>query len=731
MSDHALPYFNTGLTVEERVDDLLSRMTVEEKIAQIYQIWILPENTESSKEFIRKYGVGSRILAGSNLGGNSLDKAAEVVEVNEYQRIAVEQSRLGIPILFGRDVIHGFRTIFPIPLGMAASWDPDLLEQTYVCAAREAKSAGVNWAFAPMLDIARDPRWGRIAEGSGEDPYLGSKMAAAAVRGFQGKDLADPEHLLACAKHYIGYGAAEGGRDYNTSEISDNTLRNIYLPPFKAAVDAGLGSIMSGFHDLNGESVSASHYLLTDLLKGELGFSGCVISDWGSVWDLIHHRLAEDERDAARLGFNSGVDMEMVTSTYVTHMKSLLEAGEVSTQRLDDACRRILTLKFRMGLFERPYVDEGLADKVQFTSAHTALARKMAARSLVLLKNDGNLLPLPKEGMRIALMGPLTNQRTALLGSWTLDGLISETQNLYEAFSEAAPKAVLPHISDSLADEMLRAAMHADVVVFAAGESNIRSGENNNVAEVNLPAGQEDLIEAICALGKPVVVLVFAGRALNLSRITRCADAILYAWHPGSKGAAAVADVVFGDVSPVGKLPVSLPRSTGQIPIHYNFKSTGHYFDAIGRQTSPGYAPIERYLDLSSTPLYPFGFGLGYTQFSYDTIRVSHTKIKPGETLSVSAQITNTGSKPGEEIAQCYVQDCVASTTRPVRELKGFKHITLQPGQSARITFNLGYEELSFYALDGKRRLEPGKFKAWVGGSCLTNLEVEFTVVSA
>ena len=723
-------YKNPALPADQRVTDLLERMSLEERIAQLYQIWVLPENAEECKAFIRKYGVGSRILAGSNLAGSALAKSLEVEEVNEYQRIAVEESRLGVPILFGRDVIHGYRTIFPIPLGMAAAWDPQLVELAYAAAAREAASAGVNWAFAPMMDIARDPRWGRISEGSGEDPYLAASMARAAVRGFQGEELGTQGHILACAKHYIGYGSAEGGRDYNTGEISDNTLRNIYLPPFRAAVNAGLGSVMSAFLDFNGQSASGSHYLLTELLKEELGFEGFVISDWASVEELVNHRVAEDLRDAARIAYNAGVDMEMVTKTYITHLKTLVESGDVSRERIDDGCRRILGIKFRLGLFEHPYVEFGLAEKIQFTLQHQDLARQLAGETLVLLKNEAGLLPLTKTGRRIAVMGPLVNQRTAILGSWTLDGLLSETQTIAEAMQLAAPEVVRTGISDALADEMLVAAMQADLTIFFAGESEQRSGENHNVALIDLPHGQDEVIEAIAALGKPLVVVVLAGRPLNLSRVTRCADAILYAWHPGSLGAAAIADALFGDITPSGKLPASFPRSTGQIPVHYNFKSTGRSFNSVGRFTTRSYEFLDRYNDQLASPLFPFGFGLSYTTFEYSDVQIERREFLASESVIVSALVTNTGKHAGVEIAQCYVQDCVASTTRPVRELKGFIRVPLQPGESRRVSFQLGFDELSFYGADGKRRVEPGAFKVWVGGDCRADLEATFQVLT-
>jgi beta-glucosidase len=731
MTNTVPSYKVPSLPVEVRVADLMARMTIEEKIAQLYQIWVLPENALKSAEFVRKYGVGSRILASTNLAGSAIDKQQEAGEINEFQRIALEDSRLGIPILFGRDVIHGFRTIFPIPLGMAAAWDPDLLEQVYSAAAREARSAGINYAFAPMLDIARDPRWGRMAEGSGEDPYLTARNAAAAVRGFQGssdEEHASPDKVLACAKHYIGYGAAEGGRDYNTSEISETTLRNIYLPPFTAAVNAGLGSLMSGFHDLNGESASGSAYLLTQLLKEELGFEGFVISDWGSVTDLVNHRLADDARDAARLAFNAGVDMEMVTSTYVDHLKDLVELGKVPMERIDEAVQRVLSAKIRFGLFENPYVPLARAAEVQFCADHQALARRLAARSMVLLKNDSNLLPLCKTGQKIALIGPLLNQRSALLGSWTLDGLLSETATLWEAAQAAAPNAFLPQINDTMSDEMLLRARTADVVVYLAGESASRSGENSNSALIELPPGQAETVEALCDLGKPVVLVVFAGRALNLTRLTSRVSALIYAWHPGSLGASALMDLLFGDVDPVGRLPVTLPRHVGQVPAHYNFKSTGKNFDGFGRPVPVVYSEAERYQDLNGAPLYPFGFGLGYTTFSYSAIQIDQTEIGSGDNVTVSALVTNTGRRSGEELAQCYVQDCVASITRPVRELKGFARLLLQPGETRKVSFTLGPQELSFYGLDGTRRVEPGAFKVWIGPDCRAALETAFKI---
>lgn len=708
------PYQNPQLPAAERVADLLARMTLEEKVAQLHQMYVRPDNREEIKALIRRQGMGSRILSATSLAGSAREQGLAAEDMNEIQHIAVEESRLGIPLLHGRDIIHGHRTVFPIPLAMAAAFDPELVEQAFTVAAREAASGGVHWSFAPMLDIARDPRWGRIIEGFGEDPYLAAKLAAAAVRGFQGDDPGDPERILACAKHYIGYGGAEGGRDYNTAEITETTLRNIYLPPFKAAVDAGVGSVMSGFHDLDGESVSGSYHLLTEILRQELGFEGFVVSDWGSVADLIYHRQAADRKQAAEIAFNAGVDMDMCVGVYLEHLAALVQSGAVSMERLDDAVRRVLTAKFKLGLFERPYLDPELCERVQYTPEHLALARKIAGRSLVLLQNNG-ILPLARDIPRLAVIGPLARQRRALLGSWVLDGVAEDTQNLLEAVRDACPQSRVPEVSDALTDEMLMACERADAVILAVGESEARNGENQCVASLDLPAGQDALIEAVHGMGKPVVLVVFAGRPVNLQRAARFVDAILYAWHPGSMGAAAVADALFGAVIPSGKLPISYPRSEGQIPIHYNHKSTGK--------------PWRRYLDTLPEPLFPFGFGLSYTTFAYDDLRVEPAEIRAGGQVTVSARVTNTGSRAGEEVAQCYLQDCVASITRPVRELKGFARLALQPGESRRVSFTLGADELSFYNRQGKWVLEPGAFKVWVGGDATATLEGTFTVL--
>jgi len=721
-----MKYKNHNLPVKERVEDLLSRMTTDEKIAQLVQVGVYEQNRQEMLARVRANGMGSRILAGSSLAGNESQHLAEVEDLNEIQRAAVEESRLGIPIVHGLDVIHGQRTTFPIPLGMAASFDPELVEETYRIAAVEASRIGIHWSFAPMVDIARDPRWGRIIEGYGEDPYLSGKMAAAAVRGFQGeideKGYLQKERILACAKHYIGYGAAEGGRDYNTGEISDNTLRNIYLPPFKSAVDAGVGTVMAAFLDINGEPATGSHYLLTELLKDELGFSGFVISDWASVKDLMQHRVAENEREAARIALQAGLDMEMATDCYTKHMAELISEGIISTERLDDAVRRILSVKFALGLFEHPYTDAETALDTHFPAEHEATTREIAAKGMVLLKNDG-VLPLANasrwEGedfQRIAVIGPMADQRRTLLGSWVNDSLVHQVPTLLESVRLALPQKQILSTSTGLYDEMIMLAAESDVVLLALGESNARNGEYNCVASLDLPAGQEALVQAAAGMGKPVVAVVFSGRPVNLTRILPYVSAVLFAWHPGSQGATAVVDILLGKVNPSGKLPISYPRAEGQIPVHYNAKSTG--------RTNP------RYLDMPVEPLFPFGFGLSYSHFEFSNLALSAKVIRPGDTVSVSMRVTNTGERAGDEVVQCYIQDCVSQLTRPVRELKGFQRIHLQPGDSQEVIFKLGINELSYYGPGGKWTLEPGQFKVWVGNDSLASLEEQFSVAA-
>jgi len=716
-------YLNASLPVEQRIANLLPQMTLEEKVGQLNQVHTRPENTERIKELTRAGKVGSRILASSHQAGSEEQITASLAESNEAQRIAVEESRLGIPVINGRDIIHGHRTVFPIPLATAASFDPETAEECAAVAAKEAASLGVHWTFAPMVDIARDPRWGRIIEGGGEDPYLTSAMGAAAVRGFQGKtreEMKSPDKIAACGKHFAGYGAAEGGRDYNTTEISVNTLRNIYLPPFRACVEAGVSTFMSGFHQLNGESVSGSHFLLTEILREEWGFDGFVISDWASVDHLINHRIAHDKKEAAKIGFHAGVDMDMCSNCF-DHLVELVQEGAISETRLDQAVAGILRIKFLLGLFENPYTDEKLAERVNRLSEHLALARKAALGGMVLLKNRSQNLPLDKtkEDLTLAVVGPYAEDRRNLLGSWTMDGKAEETANIAEAIQAAAPG-----VEVRVASEMgmaVRTARMGDVdhVICVVGEHFKTNGENGSVADLRLPDGQEDLVRALATTGKPITLVVCAGRPLALTNVEPLVDSILYAWQSGNETAAAVADLLFGNAVPCGKLPVTFPRATGQIPIHYNHKNRGWQYDGAGV-----------YADCSEQPLYPFGYGLSYTTFEYSNIAVSREEIGPDEPVTVSATVTNTGNRMGTEVAQCYLQDCVSSAARPVRELKGFERLTLKPGESATVNFVLTERELGFYNVPGKWTIEAGEFKVWVGGDSGATLETGFRVSS-
>lgn len=716
-------YKNSHLSVNERVEDLLSKMTIKEKIGQLNQVMAGESNKEEIRKLIKEGLVGSRILATSAFAGNEEQHTASIAEGNEAQRTAMEESRLGIPVINGRDVIHGHRTIFPIPLAQAAAWSPDLVEAAASVAAIEAAAEGVHWTFSPMLDISRDPRWGRIIESFGEDPYLCSVLAKAAVKGYQGNDMSEDGRIAACAKHYIGYGASEGGRDYDSIELSDNTIRNTYLPPFKAAVEAGAVTVMSAFHENNGEPITASRYLLTDVLKEELGFGGFVISDWDSVGQLIHQRVATDKKSAAEIAINAGVDMDMVSNCYIEHLEELVAKGKVNEERINDAARRILKIKFELGLFEKPYTDLA-AKKVMLHEKHLDTARRLAASSMVLLKNNNDVLPISKKDKKIAVIGPMAEATTAMMGSWVLDGNPKDVSTLVQGIKTVAPDAKIVTAASSLTDEMILAARRADIIVVALGESNVRSGEANSVADIVLPPGQEELLEILSRFGKPVVAVICAGRPLALTKVSKYADAVLYAWHPGTQGGLAIADILFGDVNPSGRLPVTMLRHVGQIPLYYNRKSNGRPINEYY-----GEAHFINYQDMPGSPLYPFGYGLSYTTFKYEDIKLNKTIIGMNEEIEVTAVITNTGTRAGEEVVQCYVRDKVSSVTRPVKELKGFKRINLKPGQSESITFTLGYDELSFYGRDGKQIIEPGEFIVWIGSNCLTDLKTEFKII--
>ncbi|MCX7858758.1 glycoside hydrolase family 3 N-terminal domain-containing protein [Chloroflexus sp.] len=697
--------------IEDRINHLLGQMTLEEKIGQLNQPMIhgLP-----GLDLLRQGQAGSIINAFGALSGQGFDHLSSAEQCNALQRAALE-SRLGIPLLFGRDIIHGQRTVFPIPLAQAASFNPALVETINRIAAREASAVGIRWTFAPMLDIARDARWGRIAEGYGEDPYLVSRMAEAAVRGFQGDDVSQPDRLVACAKHYVGYGAAEGGRDYEQAEISEPTLRDVYLPPFRAAVAAGVGTVMSAFLDLNGVPATANRRLLTDVLRGEWGFDGFVVSDWESVGELVQHGVAEDRAHAAALALRAGVDMDMVSGAYQETLAGNLHRGLISRAEIDEAVRRILRIKFRAGIFERPFTDPERASRDILTHDARAFARQAARETMVLLKNEHHLLPL-RDFRRILIAGPFVHATAELFGTWTMDGRAEDVTPLDRAFQDVAPSGVELWFA-AAPDLALARAHYADAIVLLVGEHPARSGENANVSDLGLPPGQLEWITAMAAIGKPVVLVVFAGRPLAITRAVAQAQAVIYAWHPGIEGAAALAEILFGLAAPSGRLPVSMPRATGQAPLYYNRKPSGRPLIDDGPFRT-------RYVDTLTAPLFPFGYGLTYTRFTYSDLRLSSSRMRGA--LEVSALITNVGEQAGTEVVQLYVRDLVGSLTRPVRELKGFQRITLQPGEARRVMFTLREEDLAFTRADGSWGTEPGRFKVWIAPHCEAGLEGEF-----
>lgn len=694
---------------ETFINHLLSQMTFEEKVGQLNQV-----NESHDSELLQQGKVGSLINAPGALTGQGFSDSGNAEISNHFQKLALE-SRLKIPLIFGRDVIHGFRTVFPIPLGQAAAFDPALAGAAASIAAREATSSGIKWTFAPMLDIARDPRWGRVAEGNGEDPFLAAQIATAVVKGFQGEDMSAPDKLVACAKHYVGYGAAEGGRDYENGEISEPSLRDVYLPPFHAAVEAGAGTLMSAFIDLNGMPATANRRLLTDVLRGEWGFDGFVVSDWESVKELVHHGVAEDETHAGWLALHAGLDMDMISGVYLNTLGDSLQQGKIPLAEIDEAVRRILRIKHRAGLFDQPFTDPHRATRDLLTPEARDLARQFARQSMVLLKNDKDLLPL--QGFRrVLLAGPFVHARAELFGTWTPDGRAEDVTPLDEALRQTAPKDTEIWFAETT-DFALHLAHQVDAVVLVLGEHPTRSGENCNVSDLGLPPGQAEFVEAMSALGKPIALVVFAGRPLAITHQVKAVDAVLYAWHPGIEGGAALGEILFGHESPSGRLPITFPRVTGQVPIYYNQKNSG-------RPVRPDGQFKTRYLDLHPSPLFPFGYGLTYTQFVYANLKLSSDALRGS--LEVSAEVTNIGALPGTEVVQLYVRDLVGSLTRPIRELKGFQRVTLNSGESRRVTFKLREEDLAFTRADGTFGVEPGNFHVWIAPDSQRGLRGEF-----
>jgi beta-glucosidase len=706
--------------VEARIDALISRMTLAEKLGQLQQL-----DGESNGNFRPEH---LELIRKGLLGSTLNVRGAQ--RTNQLQRVAMGESRLKIPVLLGFDTIHGYRTIFPIPLAEASSWEPSLAERSAGIAAKESYAAGVRWTFAPMVDIARDPRWGRITEGAGEDPFLGAAFARARVLGFQGKDYSAPGKILACAKHFVAYGAAEGGRDYNTTDMSEYTLRSIYFPPFKAAVDAGVGTLMSAFNDLNGVPASANPFTLTKVLRGEWKFEGFVVSDYTSVTELKNHGLAANDADAAQAALNAGVDMEMVGRLFNQNGAELLKEGKLSQATIDQAVRRILRIKFRLGLFDHPYIDETLEATSLLTAENRKAAREIAGRSMVLLKNDRETLPLSRRIRSLAVIGPLADNSRAPLGWWSGDGRDEDTVTpLAGIKAKVSSQTKVSYAkgceieggnTDGIAAAVL-AAQQSDLAIVFVGEAKEMVGEAASRSSLDLPGYQMELVKAIQATGKPTVVVLVNGHPLTIGWIAENVPAILEAWMGGTESGNAIADILFGDVNPGAKLPVTFPRTVGQVPIYYNHMNTGRPPEANNRYTS-------KYLDVPWTPLFPFGYGLSYTQFRLSDLRLSSQQIRADGRITVSVDVQNTGQRAGDEVVQLYLRDVVSSVTRPVRELKGFQRITLKPGEKKHVEFVLSQDQLGFYNRENRFVVEPGDFKVFVGTSSEGGLESGFTV---
>jgi len=737
-------------SIDRKVDALLAQMTIEEKVGQLHQLFYF-------KQFMQPEIVEPGIRAGKV---GSLLFVTDPAIINRFQKVAVENSRLKIPLLFGFDVIHGFHTIFPVPLALASSWDPALVEQVQGVAASEARAVGVRWTFAPMVDIARDPRWGRIVEGAGEDPYLGARMAAAHVRGFQGQDPSGPGRLLACMKHFAGYGAGDGGRDYDSAYIADAELYNVYLPPFKAAVDAGVGSAMSAYMDLNDVPATGNAFLLRDVLRKQWGFKGFVVSDAEAVGNLVTHAFAEDKTDAAYRAITAGVDLEMsipgnpIASAYDSSLAKLVQEGRVPKAQLDEAVRRILEAKFKLGLFDNPYVDESRVAAIHNNPEHRRLARVAAQRSMVLLRNEGNLLPLVKGDSKVssvAVVGPLADSKRDIRGSWSfvddinsavtvVEGIRAKVgtsvrveyaqgvdigrvyPSMFEIFTGKRPPRWTDAQNRAEFEKAVALARSSDVTIVVLGEHEEMSGEAASKSTLDLPGQQLELLKAISDLGKPVVIVLINGRPLDIAWASSHVPAILEAWHPGTEGGNAIADILYGDATPGGKLPMTWPRSAAQIPIYYAHNTT--------QEPETKKTFTSRYWDIPSSPLYPFGYGLSYSTFSFSNLRVSKPEIKIGESTEVLVDVENTGRRAGEEVAQLYIHQRYGSTSRPVRELKGFERISLAPGQKKTVRFTLGKPELTYWSAATKQWLqEPAMFDVWAGADATAPLTTTLRVV--
>lgn len=723
---------NNHKIIDHKVDSVLKLMTIEEKIGQLNQI---SSDYATGPIGVQDSGDKSKLIKAGKVG--SILNALGAHNARKVQRIAIEESRLGIPLIMGSDVIHGYKTIFPIPLAESASWDLMAMEMSARVAAIESSVSGINWTFAPMVDISRDPRWGRIMEGAGEDPYLCSEIAKARIKGFQTDDLGASNSIMACAKHFAGYGASIGGRDYNNVDISKHELNEIYLRPFKVATEAGVATFMNAFNDLFGVPCTANDYLLKDLLKGKWNFKGFVVSDWGSIQELVSHGYAENSNKAAELAFNAGTDMDMASQAYLNNLKQLIDNLKVTEKQLDESVKRILKLKFRLGLFDNPYLycNEEMEKKLLMCDTHLKKSREVARKSIVLLKNKDGLLPLSKKSGTIAVIGPLADSKIDMLGEWSCywknyggDGqaitLLEGIKNKVGTSSKVlyAKGCEIKNDNTDLFDEALTIAKQSDVIVLAIGETANMSGEGTSRGNLNLSKGQLELVKAIKEIGKPVVVVLMNGRPLLLNWINDNVPAILETWLLGSEAGNAIADVIFGDYNPSGKLPVSFPYSIGQIPVYYNYKNTGRPYKLAKKYTS-------RYMDIPNTPLFPFGYGLSYTNFEYSNLNLNKKVINMSEKLQISVTVKNTGNMDGEEVIQLYICDLFGSVTRPVKELKGFKKVLIQKGETKKITFSITKDDLAFFDTNLNFKAEAGKFKIYVGTNSVELLEAEFEII--
>ncbi|MCF7740192.1 MAG: beta-glucosidase BglX [Candidatus Marinimicrobia bacterium] len=733
-------------TIAMKVDSLLNQMTLKEKIGQLNQYsstWQLtgPKPTQKGNE--ERYEDLTNGMVGSMLNVVTVD------EIKRAQELVVENSRLGIPLLFGLDVIHGYKTMFPIPLAQAASWDMQAIEKSARIAAKEASASGITWTFSPMVDLTRDPRWGRIIECAGEDPYLGARFGKAMVRGYQGKDLSTDNTIAACTKHFAAYGAPEAGREYNRVSISNYDLYNIYLPPYKATIDEGVSTVMNAFNTLNGVPATGNQFLVNEILRGKWNFSGFILSDWATISELITHGVAKDMKQATKIAITGGTDVDMESSAYIDYLEELILEGEVDEELLDQAVRRILTVKFELGLFDDPYkyCSKEREKEQAYTEKNHKAALEMAKKSIVLLKNENDILPLSKEIERIAVVGPLAADKDAPLGNWRCQAKSNSAVSLLSAIKNSVSsktkinyakgcnlvkmdgdyqdyKPVQVNETDTTGiQQAVKAAQNSDVIIAAVGETALLSGEGRSRQNIDLPGVQKTLLQELKKTGKPLVVVLFNGRPLTINWTEQNASAIVEGWLAGSQSGNALASVLFGDYNPSGKLPVTFPRNVGQIPIYYNQLNTGR--PKLDENT----VFVSRYIDGPNTPLYPFGYGLSYTDFKYDNLKISDNRISEDQTLQVKVDVKNTGQRKGEEIVQLYIRDLIASYARPIKELKGFKKISLEPGQKETVKFYLDRDKLSFYNNQYEKICEPGQFEVMVGGNSVDLLKTSFKMV--